>query len=157
MRSREAAEERGRAELLGMNEPLPPSAMEPNPLGLAEQFEQVVEVAGRAVLPQEVRRALGLEPGDLFSLVRHPLSLRLDSYRAFLLDNWDAVSPPNRWLFIKNFLRRPLTALEPDGVVAIPLEAFPLSAGDHTVLEVVQRGLSYELFLYRAEGPPARP
>jgi hypothetical protein len=89
--------------------------------------------------------------------VRNPLSLRLDSYRAFLVDDWDAVSPPNRWSYLKKFLRRPLTALEPDGAVAIPPEAFLLSAGDHTVLEVVQRGLSYELFLYRAEGPPPQP
>jgi hypothetical protein len=45
-----------------MRKPLPPSTVEPNCLGLAEQFEQVVEVSGRAVLPEEVRRTLGLEP-----------------------------------------------------------------------------------------------
>ena len=124
-----------------------------DPLGLAEQFDLVVEVEGRAVLPREVRTALGLEPGDLFSIVRHPLSLRLDSYRAFLMDTWDAVSPPNRWLYLEDFLGRPFTALEPDGAIAIPPEAFLLSPGDQAVLEVVLRGLSYELFLYRAEGP----
>lgn len=84
-----------------------PRAVESDPLGLAEQFELVAEEGGRVVLPLEVRTGLGLEPGDLFSIVRNPLSLRLDSYRVSLADNWDAVSPPNRWHYIQDLLRRP--------------------------------------------------
>jgi bifunctional DNA-binding transcriptional regulator/antitoxin component of YhaV-PrlF toxin-antitoxin module len=140
-----------------VRQPVPPPTLESHSLGLAEQFELVVEVSGSVVLPQEVREALSLEPGDFFSIVRNPVSLRLDSFRVFLADNWDAVSPPNRWRYIEEFLRRPLTALEQDRSIKIPPEDFPLSVGDSIVLEVVHRGLSYELFLYRAEGPPAHP
>ena len=120
---------------------------------LAQPFELVVETAGGCwVLPREVRTALNLQPGDLFSLAKNPLSLRLDSYREFLADNWEAVSPPNRWRYIEEFLRRPLTALEPDGAVKVPAQLLSLSSGDRIILEVVTRGLAHELFLYRLEG-----
>jgi bifunctional DNA-binding transcriptional regulator/antitoxin component of YhaV-PrlF toxin-antitoxin module len=135
-----------------MTKPLPPSAREPNPLGLAGQYPLVVAVTGRVVLPHEVRIAMGLEPGDLLSMVRNPVSLRLDSYRAFLADDWDAVPPPNRWRYVEEFLRRPLTALEPDGALELLQEEPPLlslNAGDQVMLEVVHRGLSHELFLYQ--------
>ena len=119
---------------------------------LAQPFERVVETAGCLVLPLEVRTALNLQPGDLFSLAKNPLSLRLDSYREFLTDNWEAVSPPNRWRYIEEFLRQPLTALEPDGAVKVPAQLLSLSAGDRIILEVVTRALSHKLFLYRLEG-----
>ena len=117
-------------------------------LGLAEQFELVVEFPGRVTLPPEVRAALGLEPGDLFSIERNTLSLRLDSYRELLAD-WGTSSLPDRWR--KEFFQRPQTTLEGNGVLPIPSDLLPLAEGDRLVLEVVTKGLSHELYLYRAE------
>jgi hypothetical protein len=123
-----------------------------NPLGLAEQFELIVVSAGQLGLPQEVCASLHLEPGDLFSLVKHPISLQLESYSEFLAENWAAFSRPTRWLYAEEFLRRPLTALEANGAISIPDELLPLGLGDRLVLEVVTRGLSHDLFLYPLEG-----
>ena len=123
-----------------------------NPLGLAEQFELIVVSAGRLGLPQEVCAALHLGPGDLFSLVKHPISLQLESYREFLAENWEAFSRPTRWLYVEEFLRRPMTALEADWAISIPSAFLPLVLGDRLVLEVVTRGLSHDLFLYLLEG-----
>lgn len=119
-----------------------------NPLGLAEQFELVVVAAGRVVLPLEVRSAMGLEPGDRFSLTRNPVSLRLDSYRELEAD-WCASSLPDCWL--EEFLKRPQTAVETDGSVTLPPDLLCLAEGDRLVLEVVTMGLSHELFLYPVE------
>jgi hypothetical protein len=118
-------------------------------LGLAEQFELVVESPGRVTLPPEVRAALGLEPGDLFTIERNPLSLRLESYREMLAD-WGASSLPDRWS--NEFFQRPQTTLEGDGALPIASGFLPLAEGDRLILEVVTKGLSHELFLYRAEG-----
>ena len=117
-------------------------------LGLAEQFELVVEIPGRVTLPPEVRAALGLEPGDLFTIERNPLSLRLDSYREMLAD-WGASSLPDCWS--EEFFQRPRTILEGDGALPIASDLLPLAEGDRLILEVVTKGLSHELFLYRAE------
>lgn len=117
-------------------------------LGLAEQFEVVVEIPGRVILPPEVRATLGLEPGDLFTVERNPLSLRLDSYREMLAD-WGASSLPDCWS--EEFFQRPQTTLEGDGALPIASELLPLAEGDRLILEVVTKGLSHELFLYRVE------
>lgn len=117
-------------------------------LGLAEQFELVVEVPGRVTLPPEVRAALGLESGDLFAIERNPVSLRLDSFRELEAD-WRASSLPDQWR--EEFSQRPQTALEGDGALPIPSDLLPLPEGGRLVLEVVTKGLSHELYLYRAE------
>ena len=117
-------------------------------LGLAEQFELVVESPGRVTLPPEVRTALGLKPGDLFTIERNTLSLRLESYREMLAD-WGANSLPDRWS--NEFFQRPQTTLEGDGALPIASGFLPLAEGDRLILEVVTKGLSHELFLYRAE------
>jgi hypothetical protein len=122
-----------------------------NPLGLAEEFELIVETPGRVALPLEVRAELGLKPGDLFSIVTHPVSLRLESYRELLADCLE-VSLPNRGFYSQGFFRRPWVVLEADGAFTIPGEVgFPFSTGDRLVLDVVTRGLSHELYLYRVE------
>ena len=117
-------------------------------LGLAEQFELVVEVPDRVTLPPEVRAALGLEPGDRFSIERNPVSLRLDSFRELEAD-WRASSLPDHWR--EEFSQRPQTALDGDGSLPIPSDLLPLPEGDRLVLEVVTKGLSHELYLYRVE------
>ena len=117
-------------------------------LGLAEQFELVVEVPGRVTLPPEVRAALGLEPGDLFAIERNPVSLRLDSFRELEAD-WQASSLPDHWR--EEISRRPQTALERDGSLTLPPDLLSLAEGDRLVLEVVTKGLSHELFLYAVE------
>jgi hypothetical protein len=115
-------------------------------LGLAEQFELVVEIPGRVTLPPEVRAALGLEPGDRFSIERNPVSLRLDSFRELEAD-WLASSLPDHWR--EEISQRPQTALERDGALPIPSDLLSLPEGGRLVLEVVTKGLSHELYLYR--------
>lgn len=115
-------------------------------LGLAEQFELVVEIPGRVSLPPEVRAALGLEPGDRFSIERNPMSLRLDSFRELEAD-WRASSLPDHWR--EEISQRPQTALEGNGALPIPSDLLPLPEGGRLVLEVVTKGLSHELYLYR--------
>ena len=117
-------------------------------LGLAEQFELVVEIPGRITLPPEVRSALGLEPEDRFAIERNPVSLRLDSFRELEAD-WRASSLPDQWR--EELSRRPQTALEADGSLPIPSDLLTLPEGDRLVLEVVTKGLSHELYLYRVE------
>jgi bifunctional DNA-binding transcriptional regulator/antitoxin component of YhaV-PrlF toxin-antitoxin module len=123
-----------------------------SPLRLAEQFDLVMETPGRVALPLEVRAELGLEPGDLFSIVTNPVSLQLESYRELLMDDLEAVSPSNRGFYTRKFFRRAFTVLEADGAIELPGELVPrFSTGDVAVLEVVTRGLSHELYLYRVE------
>ena len=117
-------------------------------LGLAEQFELVVELPCRVTLPPEVRAALGLEPGDRFAIERNPVSLRLDSFRELEAD-WRASSLPDHWR--EEFSQRPQTALEGDGSLPISSDCLPLPEGGRLVLEVVTKGLSHELYLYRVE------
>ncbi len=117
-------------------------------LGLAEQFELVVEVPGRVTLPPEVRAVLSLEPGALFAIERNPLSLRLDSFRELEAD-WRASSLPDHWR--EEFSQRPQTALEGDGSLPIPSDLLPLPEGEKLVLDVVTKGLSHELYLYPVE------
>ncbi len=118
------------------------------PLGLAEQFELVVEIPGRVTLPPEVKAALGLEPGDRFSIERNPVSLRLDSFRELEAD-WRASSLPDHWR--EEISQRPKTALEEDGALPIPSDLLILLEGDRLVMEVVTKGLSHEIFLYPVE------
>lgn len=117
-------------------------------LGLAEQFELVIEVPGRVPLPPEVRAALDLRAGDRFSIERNPGSLRLDSFRELEAD-WPANSLPDPWR--EEFSQRPHTALEGDGTLPIPSDLLLLPEGDRLVLEVVTKGLSHEVYLYRLE------
>lgn len=117
--------------------------------GLPEQVEIIAGPRGAILLPLEVREALGLKPGELLSIVRQPLSLRLEIYREFLADSWDAVSLLNRWRYLEEFLSRPLAAMDGEGGLLLPPRLFPLRAGERVILEIVRRGLCHELFLYR--------
>ena len=119
--------------------------------GLPEKVEIVAGPRGAILLPEKVRDSLGLWPGELLSIGRQPLSLRLEIYREFLTDSWDAVSLPNRWRYLEEFLSRPLAAIDREGGLLLPPRLFPLRAGDPLILEIVRRGLCHELFLYRVE------
>ncbi len=118
-------------------------------LGLAEQFELEVKVAGRISLPAAVTAALSLEPGDAFAITKNDLSLRLDSERELGAD-WAEGSLPERWW--REFLCRRRTVVEADGSLAIPSDLLSLPEGVRLVLEVVTRGLSHEVYLYRVDG-----
>lgn len=121
---------------------------------ISQLREQVKLRAGsrrRVPLPAQVRNALGLNPGDLLSIVPQPLSFRLEIYREFLADSWDAVSAPNRWRYLEEFLSRPLASIEKRGGLLLPPKLFPLRAGEPLILEIVRRGLCHQLFLYRIE------
>jgi hypothetical protein len=89
-------------------------------------------------------------PGDLFSLnAEQPGVLYLEIYHELLADNWEALSPVNRWRYLEKYLCRPLTALSRKGVLAIPEELFPLRKGETVWLWVQRFGLSHELLLFQ--------
>lgn len=127
--------------------PRPPSALAW--LGLSGLFELTVETAGVLSLPLEVIEQVGVVPGDILSLERWTASLSLEIYHEFLADNWRALSSENRWHYLDEFLRRPLTAIERGGTLRIPPEVFPLLQGEKVVLQVMRHGLSHKLFLWR--------
>lgn len=120
--------------------------------GFAEQVEVRVGPNGEILLPFQVREALGLLPGEVLAILRQPLSLRLEIYSEFLADNWDAVSPENRWRYLEAFLSRPLASLGESGELNLPPGLLPLREGDRVILETVRRGAPcHELFLYRVD------
>jgi hypothetical protein len=129
-----------------------PTEEPPRPLGLRESYELIIASEGCLPLPEEVRHALGLEPGELLSLVKNPLSLRLDLYREFLMDDWNAIPTPARWSYLEEFLSRPLTAVAMDGKVPIPPDLWPLRIGETFALEIISRGLCHPLYLLRTGG-----
>ena len=125
--------------------------LEPLEPGLGEQVEVTAGAGGEILLPSGVREALPLGAGALLSVLRQPLSLRLEIYSEFLADNWDAVSPLNRWRYLEAFLSRPLASMGERGDLNLPPGLLPLGEGDRVILEKVRRGLCHELFLYRVE------
>lgn len=115
------------------------------------RFDLVVEAEGRLDLPPVVTEELGFEPGDLLSLTRNEISVRLDPYRDLLRDLQRSVKEPNNWRFLEQFLRRTLTSVGFDGSVAIPLGLLALHPGDRLFLEILAQGLGHTLYLYRAD------
>ena len=75
--------------------------------------------------------------------------LYLEIYHELLADNWEALSPVNRWRYLEKYLCRPLTTLSPKGALAIPQELFPLRKGEAVWLWVQRFGLSHELLLFQ--------
>jgi len=116
-----------------------------------DHFALETEAEGRLPLPPAVRESLGLEPGDLLSLTRNEISVRLDLYGELLDDLRRSVKEPQNWRWLEQFLRRTLTAVGEDGSVAIPPELLALRPGDRLVLEVVQQGLGHTLYAYRTD------
>jgi len=112
--------------------------------------EVIVGPGGEILLPLEVREVLGLRAGELLSVMRQPLSLRLEIYSEFLAD-WEAVLPPYRWRYLEAFLSRPLASLGEGGALNVPPGLLPVREGDRVILETVRRGLCHEIFLYRVE------
>ena len=123
--------------------------VEPRRPRRGEQVEIIAGPGGEILLPGRVMESLGLMPGELFSVSRQPLSLRLETYGEFLADNWDAVSPRNRWRYLEEFLSRPLVALREGGSLDLPPGLLPIQQGERLILEIVRRGLCHEIFLYR--------
>jgi bifunctional DNA-binding transcriptional regulator/antitoxin component of YhaV-PrlF toxin-antitoxin module len=117
-----------------------------------ELFSLEVESDGQVHLPASVRESLGVEPGDLLSLTRNAISVRLDPYKDLLEDLQRSVKEPGNWRFLEQFLRRTLASVGADGGVAIPPGFLTLRAGDRFVLEVVAEGFRHALYAYRADG-----
>jgi AbrB family looped-hinge helix DNA binding protein len=115
------------------------------------QLNLEVESDGQIHLPAAVRETLGLEAGDLFSLTRNAISIRLDPYKDLVEDLQRSVQGPARWRFLEQFLRRTLASVGADGSVAIPPKLLPLRAGERLVLEVVAEGFRHALYVYRAD------
>jgi hypothetical protein len=84
------------------------------------QLNLEVESDGQVHLPAAVRETLGLEAGDLFSLTRNAMSIRLDLYKDLVEDLQRSVKGPANWRFLEQFLRRTLSTVGSDGGIAIP-------------------------------------
>jgi hypothetical protein len=116
---------------------------------LSERYELAIEEEGRLAFPPGVQAALKLEPGDLFSLTRNRISIRLDRYSGLLEDLRRSVKSP--WRCLEQFLGRNLVAVGPDGSVAIPPALMPLPSGEKIVLEIMPQGLRHVLYIYPAD------
>jgi hypothetical protein len=118
--------------------------------GLNGRFELIVEAAGMLLLPVEIAAGLRLAPGDLLLLEAGPCAayVGLEIYHELLADDWQALSAENRWSYLKEFLSRPLTALDSRGALPIPEEIFPLVPGATIGLQVMSLGLVHRLFVY---------
>ena len=113
-------------------------------------FELTVKVSGALTLPARIIRGLRVVPGDLFFLHEElPGVLSLWIYHELLADNWEALSPVNRWHYLEQFLSRPVTALRCKGGLAIPEELFPLRKGENVWLWVMGSGLTHKLLLFQ--------
>ncbi|HSS51506.1 MAG TPA: hypothetical protein VLX28_21390 [Thermoanaerobaculia bacterium] len=116
------------------------------------QFELTVKVAGVLSLPARITHGLSVVPGDLFFLHEElPGVLSLEIYHELLADNWEALSPVNRWRYLEKFLSRPVTALSCKGDLAIPEELFPLRKGENVWLWVARFGLTHKLLLFQKD------
>lgn len=116
------------------------------------QFELTVEAAGVLALTAGITAGLQLVPGDLFFLsAEQPGVLHLEIYHEILADNWEALSPVNRWRYLEKFLRRPQTALSPTGDLAIPEDLFPLRKGESVWLWIARLGPSHKLLLFKKD------
>jgi bifunctional DNA-binding transcriptional regulator/antitoxin component of YhaV-PrlF toxin-antitoxin module len=120
-----------------------------SPLFPPEHFRLEVEGAGRVPLPLAVQEILRLQPGDLLSVRRNTVSLRLDPYRDLLEDLQRSVRESDRWRYLGQFLQRPLTSVGLDGSIEIPPDLLELAPGDRVVLEVSTEALRPALYLYR--------
>jgi hypothetical protein len=112
-------------------------------------LEVEVEAEARVHLPPVVQEILDLQPGDLFSIRRNAISVRLDPYRDLLEDLQRSVREADRWRYLGQFLQRPLTSIGADGGVEIPPDLLELAPGDRVVLEVSMEGLRHALYIYR--------
>ena len=113
-------------------------------------FELTVEATGVLTLPARITRGLRVVPGDLFTLHEElPGVLSLGIYHELLADNWEALSPLNRWRYLEKYLSRPMTTLDPRRGLAIPEELFPLRKGENVWLWVMGSGLSHSLLLFK--------
>jgi hypothetical protein len=122
------------------------------------QFELTVEVSGFLTLPVKITAGLRVVPGDLFSLHEElPGVLFLEIYHEHLADNWEALSPVNRWRYLEKFLNRPLAALSRKRALAIPEELFPLRKGENVWLWVMSTGLTHNLLLFQKGKNDHRP
>jgi hypothetical protein len=119
------------------------------------EIELVADDAGQLSLPEDLLTDLELAEGDLLAFEPGPLSLRIDLYRDFLADNWMALGPAVRSAFLMSFLRRPQGAVGPAGTLALPAGIVTPASGERLLLQVVPRGLSHVLYLYRT-APTAR-
>jgi AbrB family looped-hinge helix DNA binding protein len=120
-----------------------------SPLFTPEHFRLAVEKAGRVTIPPVVRENLDLQPGDVLSVRRNAVSVRLDLYRDLLGDLQRSVREGDRWSFLDQFLQNPLTSVEPDGSIGIPPNLLELAPRDRVVLEVSTEALRPALYLYR--------
>jgi bifunctional DNA-binding transcriptional regulator/antitoxin component of YhaV-PrlF toxin-antitoxin module len=122
-----------------------------SPLSPPEHFSLEVEGAGRVHLPPVVQESLDLQPGDLLSIRRNAISVRLDPFRDLLEDLQRSVHGADRERYLGQFLQRALTSIEADGGVEIPPDLLELAPGDRVVVEVSTEGLRHALYIYRTD------
>lgn len=121
------------------------------PLFLPATLSLEVEAEGRVHLPPVVQESLELRPGDLLSIRRNAISVRLDPYRDLLEDLQRSVHEADRGRYLGQFLERTLTSIGADGGVEISPDLLKLAPGDRVVVEVSTEGLRHALYIYRTD------
>lgn len=107
-----------------------------------------VERPGELALPAEVCEAAGLRPGDVLAVEPRDTCFILEVYRELLDGAWEHMDRGALLGFATRFLSRPLTAVEPGGLVRIPEEAFPLPEGSAVSLYVDAHGRRHTLQVF---------
>ncbi len=100
-------------------------------LGLDERFELVVGEEGILPIPETLRVALRLKPGEIeiVAVDRLRASLFLETFSAFLDALGEAVPVEQQWdQVVQRFFTRTLIVLEERGL-PIPADLFPLPVG----------------------------
>lgn len=115
-------------------------------------FDVPVREGAVLELPREAVELLALVPGDLLSLEPAETCLLLEIYRELLEFDWRVVSPEIRWQFLREFLSRPLSAVEPGGRLPLPPDLVLLREGEAAVLHVLSEGHHPRLLLFWDRG-----
>ena len=114
-------------------------------------YELRIEQDGLLSLPEDLAEGLGFEEGDALALDSGPGSVGIESHREFL-SALDVVAEGTlRAQLRSQFLARPKTVVRPGYTIEVPAELMPLRAGRTARLQVLNRGMTREVYLLRDE------
>ena len=115
----------------------------------AEIYEVTVLSPGLLPVPEPLHQRLRLCPGDILSVELLEACLRMEIYNEVLAARWDTKIPFH--FFIRQFLERPLVALDGQGCLQFPDDLFALRSGERIVLNRNAQGGCNQIFLFRRE------
>jgi hypothetical protein len=114
-------------------------------------YELRIEQDGFLSLPEDLAEGLDFQEKDALALDPGPASVGIESHREFL-SALDVVAEGTlRARLRSQFLARPKTVVGAGYTIEIPAELLPLRAGRTARLQVLNRGMTREVYLLRDE------